>query len=1245
MSLRLADPWWFHAEGSLVSWSVVARQAAAAGTPGAEELVRRAAEAGNQVQLRWAVADGQGLPPGPFTVWSRPVHTKPTQLPHASWSTTMSGIFGQEVSWGFASMASVTVDVSVDDPTHAVLVLGFMSGPALETLVAVASQAAGSATASLTVRAGAILSVLVVNGAVTNVSGEPLADAVNDPAWKELELVGLPLAAGDWPAGGYDLAKQGLVSALTDPVQAAVERLQRGSPPFGWWPATQGGHPAPAWAAPDPAAFVAEVRGGLLGELAVLFAPGVAPQAQAPISVSVGGMVAPTQDGRTVPATTSSTHYPFATLQLGTTTDPFAALGLGFGTAYPYAQQAGALLELPRQDFLVTADYPQGISGDGTSETRAAFVPVPLGHAATAPVNDLAATLAGLVGPATRDGEWRESVRLSWGRVEPTAALGRPSGHGFCRFPQGPGSPAESLLEKRDCGGWRSVAPTPRPVPGSPGAYQDHIDWSTQAEPIPLGSGGRHVGYAVAVQDLYGVWSPWRDVAWDSGEPQPPTPQVVSARLDTAYAGSTMCASTLELHLAVDWTNRTPSSVTLLGVLAALPASNTPLPAGTTALGAPPAGAVRHDVTFAVGAPGPAEGLVVPAGTTVDYLDASAQNVVAGPGDALQGAETRHYRLRLPLDLDFAASDHYALALWAQEVDGVGTGSPGSSPVVARVSTPVPVIVSFSPLPVVPLGSAPDAASLSHGRIAWAAFTGARNVTIWACPETAVRNAAGLGPIVAGDLLSVRFVELLAAYDGLDAARQRSIFRRETQVDGAATEVQVTLPPGSDEITLYAVTATNQGNVESAWPTVSDQLRAYARPRLVAPSTPEVVAVGDGSSTATVTVTVGGTVEPVRVQLFRTMVDSAATSIDRMGPAVDESTSFVLGPDGRWSATMPDTPGPTWRTIWYRAVAWAHDVPTDGVVGVRSAGSVPFPLVVAPTTAPDLSVPAVTFWGTDRDGVLATWTTDAPPQAGRLGPSTVRVRVTRDAAAPGDPPAIDRESRLDALAVDPGASPPLDVTGGVLQRSLRNAGRTPMYLWLRRSDPSDLLTLVVTVTDPLGRSTTVTAPVPAVPPDLPPDVTLGTPQTLAGGVAVPFASHVPLTPVLDGVYVIDVYAAHPLVLPPHPFPLAAPVSPLVAPVVGLHAVPVLEQPVEFTPLLPPHWPPASPLHLRVAVPDVPVIVSAADIPPGTKIGVFRSATATHPPQYVVVAALTSPVAVRVVVSAPNGTTAQATVTA
>lgn len=1266
MNTRLSDPAAFHGEGAIVDWTAVVRRMISAGQPGAEGPISdTAAKAGRQVQLRWSVASSLGLSPGPFTVWTRPVADRTTPVDYFVYAAQVAGIDGQQVWCPGPAMAHLAISVTVDDPSRSVSAFAFAAGNLeVEGLVAAASQPAGATNAVLELRAGAMNAVLVVNGTVTSVSAESLPTAVNDPSWTPVERVGLPVASNGWPGTVYDCSDQGLTATPADPVTAATDRLKRGAPPFGWWPSTAAGHPAPAWEAPDPARFVSEVGSLMFPAVAPLFAAGVLPSAQAALTAT-SSVTPPTQDGRTVANTSTSSYPPLGVLQLAAGTDPFSALALGFGTAYPLAAMGlGPVTNRvpPRTDvdYLVTADYPAGVGEVGAlgmATTYAAFIPSPGSHLTAIPVSGLSAALAGLVGPPARDAAWRETVRLTWDRVQPTAALGRLAGYGLCTYPGTAGSAATPLLDQHASGGYRTIAPTPRPIPQQQDAFYPVLDWSAQAEDIPLGSGGRHVGYAIAGQDPYGIWSPWADVAWDGHEPGPSVPQVVSARLQPVYAGSPVCATTMEVHLAVDWTNRTPRQITLRGVLVPLADVGDPLPPGVTALGPPPAGATRHDTV--IGVDGDALDLTLPS-DQVAYLDEEAQTVVgphvpsADPTGQHGMNATRHYRLRLPLDVDFSTVDHYVLALWADEVDTVASGAPALSPVTARMSTPVPLVVAYTAPPVVPLASAPDARGVSHGSIAFGPFPSARTVTVWACPEHRILPAASAATMPA-PTLTERYQSLLSTYDALPPDQQRLCFRHEVQVPGTATEAGVELPPGSDEILLYAVTATNAGHVESAWPTASSSLHAFARPRLVAPAAPEVMAVDGGAGGASVTVTVGGSVAPSQVQVFRTRLDTAATSVDQMGPPVGTVTAFTFsavstdptqGADptnNRWTGTLADTPGPSWRSAWYRAVAWAADDPANGVVGIRSRDSAPFPLMVTPSGPPDVTVPVSSFWGSDRDGILATWDTDAPPQASRFGVSTVRVRVTRD-AAPQDPPLVDLVSTLDALVVDAGAAPPVSVTGGVLLRGLRASDRTPMHLWLRRSTPDDVLTLTVTVTDPLGRGTTVSSSVPAVPPDPPPEVILGVPQSLPGGSWAPFSSQVPVVAVLDGVYTFDVYVGHPLVLrppvhwpPEHADPGHLP--PFQRPAV--HLPPAVRPPLDLPPVLRP----APPLHLRVAVPDTPVVAGRAEVPAGTTIGVFRMQGTSDPAQYLVVAALSMPATVRIVVTAPDGRTSEAASTA
>ena len=63
---------------------------------------------------------------------------------------------------------------------------------------------------------------LVANLTSPVVSVQPLADIVNAADWTPYELVGLPV---DGPLGDYDGGKQGMLTALTDPTSAALDRL------------------------------------------------------------------------------------------------------------------------------------------------------------------------------------------------------------------------------------------------------------------------------------------------------------------------------------------------------------------------------------------------------------------------------------------------------------------------------------------------------------------------------------------------------------------------------------------------------------------------------------------------------------------------------------------------------------------------------------------------------------------------------------------------------------------------------------------------------------------------------------------------------------------------------------------------------------------------------------------------------------------------------------------------------------
>jgi hypothetical protein len=245
----------------------------------------------------------------------------------------------------------------------------------------------------------------------------------------------------------------------------------------------------------------------------------------------------PEQDGHAAGEPQDATLPPFGALMLAATTDPFLALATGFGTAYP---AGGRERHLQGRDFLVTADYDD--TPEGGPATYAAFVPWPGPHQALAPVSDLTSGRDGLVEPAGRDAPWRETVRLRWRHREATAALGRPTGIAAARAEPAGAAAAESLLTPRDAGGWRTLVPVTEPPP--PGlTASDHDRFVDVARTIPLGSGGRSAAYAVAVHDVYGVWSRWEDVGYAGAEPPAPLPRVMRVAIDSRYEGATVCPS------------------------------------------------------------------------------------------------------------------------------------------------------------------------------------------------------------------------------------------------------------------------------------------------------------------------------------------------------------------------------------------------------------------------------------------------------------------------------------------------------------------------------------------------------------------------------------------------------------------------------------------------------------------------------------------------------------------------------
>ncbi|HEY3436759.1 MAG TPA: hypothetical protein VGK35_03630, partial [Actinotalea sp.] len=793
--------------------------------------------------------------------------------------------------------------------------------------------------------------------------------------------------------------------------------------------------------------------------------------------------------------------------------DPFLALATGFGTAYPVVgeQRRGV-------DVLVTAEYPDTPWKDGPV-VMAAFVPYPDQHAATTAPHGLTAARSGLVAPGLRDAPWRESVRVHWDRVPGTAAMGRPTGGVLARFETaGPGV-AEPLVERRLAGDLRPLVLVPDDVKGTPGYMRTSMVDADVV--IPLGSGGRHVGYPVAVQDVFGVWSPWADAPYDGTEPAPPGPRVVGLRLESQYAGTATCPATLTVEVAVDWPDRTPVSLELHSVFFRTPTASAPVPGGVDPVAVPPSGSgmFRRDLSL----PFAGDRMTPPAGVTVVHLDPDgAAEVTPGPD---QGQYGRRYRITVPVPvLDFSSTPRWGVQVWVRTplvvVTDAGWRPEPAHPAVAVVASPVPVMPIPPPAPPgVPLGSTPDAQNRSHVRVHWSVPSGApldpdKGIIVWECAETALRQAAGLTQRAPGTTApGVRLAELWDAYDALTQDGRRSAFRRLLTLPGTAREADVALPPGSTDIHQFTVTTLTATGVESPWPTGGvphEQLQSVTAPRLRAPGPPRLRSIVGAAGTVTISLSVPSSIEVRQFLLYRTRSVEAALRVETMGPSFASVTAVAPAsgslPDpasgellytGSWSGSFDES----WDDWQVRAIAVPVDeVPVQAVRGLPSPACDVVVIRVRPDGPPDLAPLVSQEWGAGDDGVLVTTSTSAPARVVPDGEHRLSGSVQPSGAGAEEVAVV----ALQEVAVGPqapadaGAPPAGSDTGRVVVRGARASGRTPLALWFTRPVATDPVDVVLRLTDPLGRVTEQRLTVPGHVPDEPPSLEILGVTTITG---------------------------------------------------------------------------------------------------------------------------------------------------
>lgn len=1107
MASRILDPDRFMLSAAVVDWTLAARRHGKNVT----DIVEKRKIGPAVVQLRWILDPKLGLPTQAFQVWRRDHDAAGTTATPPVNLRTYQALSGSRAYGWDEPLVFIRGTATANAGATGQLVAVFAGAPFNSSLVG--AMALGIGAQPFSFSATKIASLVVFNGTASGLVGFSVGNVADDPAWKPIEVVGLPVDQADW-ASVFGWSKdQGLQGALGSPADAALDRYRRGAPFYGWDDLIETGHPAPPWTDADPKAIIDTMRKNSLDDLRTMLL-------SRPPHQHADFIVNHTLQLQGGSHTAATSFRPIQALTLGISADPQLSLIAGFGTAYDFVGKpdspgiARAAANPPKVspfDFMVTATYEKGLDGNGPPVEFAAIVCAPRPpFPVLAPAN-LAAQLDGLATPAARDTRYRALVRAAWDLLPQTTPF-RVASYAAARYGLTPSSGSVPLMNPRQDDPNKALQPisatTSQQVADTTGQLQT-TDETYLVDPAVASN---QLRYGIAHQDLFGQWSTWSAAGLSIGEPPVQRVGLVAASLQTtAPTSGSICDASLVLDFSWDWTVRSPKQINLVGRFYAttkpgLPPTDLSLPS-LLPTNFPAGTGTAFTITF-----NGADAGSVPAMAALAYITADAKAlqptpvIVTGP---------RRYRLTVNgLKLDFATTGHIGMALWAQGQESMlpqRAGAFSSTPLVTSASDPRPPVIVAEHENVL-LASLPDARGEHRARVAWDVMPGAVGYYLYESSESKFRIAAGLGEALPSQTLSERLLDLRNAFQ---AAPLREPFTRLNSTPLAATSMEVVIPRGSKEIHMYLVLGSSAGQMESAWPSLADSQRgkrfvAFAAPVVVPPTAPRLelsrLKIVDGgghtSYRAKVTLRSRSGAPVARLDLHRTRVAAAAAALDTMGPPL----ARISGPDPIWNVqptpgtgpeaqalgtiTGQDDPGGSWSRVYYQAVAVAADDLSRGHYGGRSAPSGAQWIVVPPETPPALS-PATADWpGGALEAARFTFTSDAPTADTDLGPHRLRVEVF---TVGGDglllalftyPPASGGtvgDSRLSVVPTVPATAPAM---------WREDAGAATRYrVLVNRTNLGDTLRFHAMLTDPLGRASEISIDSPGGSPLPAPDIT------------------------------------------------------------------------------------------------------------------------------------------------------------
>jgi hypothetical protein len=1014
-----------------------------------------------RVGLRWILHSSVGMPRALFKVWHFEGRV-PTKEMSVSSQALDAG--GRLLSWTIGPAAAVQLTVTV--PAGASLALRGFSGAAGTGHCADEETVVGPATNRGIVLFGSPIASVTLTGTGTVSAARivPIQAFVNEPGWKLVETVGLP-ATEAFATTGYPMDPQGPVGAERPPVEAAIARVLRGSPDAGWSGVTDRGTGVPGFVLPDPTQLVTKELTPLVAIVGRMLQDVSEPSKHALASYPVT-VKAP----RSVHGTEASAHwqnkqhaselFPLGSMLIAAGTDAFAALALGFGTTVDLpAQQPAISIATPPVAFnfyMITVEHKVIVK----LRLAPGFPPVDVvvaGELATlcmelqpAPALPPAALSAEpgpldpprhIDPPGAVDGRWLEAPNVSWAvPVIPADSTPRPTGYAVARgFGAGP---MEIRTEARLSGGWTPfiAAEDPDHEPVAVVRYTD------DEVPERFPGDTNTVVYSVAATDWFGRWTDWVSADHSRITVPPQVPAVRRVTLDVPASTVSVFPASAAVELTWDWSHRRPREITIR-VLVHADGS------------APPA--VNGSVV-SVGGP-------VVADTVIDFSGASIDSPPSGVlpvADETTG-NLRTYRVEIP-GLSFAYADHPRVRVTAsaRATERVGFGLPGAwSPAVsAQAASPIPPPPPFVPAAMT-WASIPDPKGVSRITLTWS--PSAPRYAVYEADETTVCRELSLP----SPNLELASADRLVALRPLPFGQARRAFKRIAD-NVAAPELRIELPRGSRMIHFYAVVPVSSTGAEGAFPSAGNDYIAVAAPLVQLPEPPALLARDQGGMVALRVDVPETRVRVGRIEIFRAPNRQRAVMPEHAGPpiaVVDAASGTRAGGGIHFEIVDPD-PGTAWQSTFYRAVAWAEELPDRGLRGGRSVPSRAVEVVVSSSVAPPLADLTIVDVTGAPDHRLLSFQSDATLALTFRGAHVFAVQIVMPDAS-----IVTRRARADTVPLLTGTLPlPAEQPDSIFRHDAVNprAGRT--YAWV----PREAIAVIAEVADPAGRTTRETRQVP-----------------------------------------------------------------------------------------------------------------------------------------------------------------------